>query len=401
MAKPSEMDGNETELSSDRRNLMKAATAVGMMGAAGIAPQMAAAQQAEVQDPQKPAGLGPEAWPDARFPMFFETSVPEAMKLATQYMAALSRRDLAGLSRLFHYPFVTYEGIDTVIVNSREELMANPPPSLNTTGKGSHKIRPGSYDVMDKIELVMYTPIGVGILLDYSRFNANGKKLLGVYGIYGMTNNDGKWGIEYMSTIFRPAEQLHLTHDAEQFAERSIHDNYRDNVLARKYGTGRDFITSEINPGKWGGVSVGPISTPLNKPEGWQMDPFKVKGVKSRLRVSTITVEEATNPDAAKVAAADQDMIRFRTATGGAVGTWYQSTEWSDPRVLKGHADMEKAHTVMGNQRFAADGTLINQSLYMSVCMYRNKYWTAADGPSIFGRQMYQDRSNDLRPPGI
>jgi hypothetical protein len=84
--------------------------------------------------------------------------------------------------------------------------------------KGESKARAGSYDILDRIELLLYGPCGVAFSLDYSRFRADGQKLFGVFGIYGITNNDGHWGIEYMSTIFRPADQIHLTYDAEAFA---------------------------------------------------------------------------------------------------------------------------------------------------------------------------------------
>jgi hypothetical protein len=313
-------------------------------------------------------------------------------------MAALTRRDLDGLSQLFHYPFVTYEGIDTVIVNSKDQLMSNPPPSLNTTGKGVNKIRKGSYDILDNIELLCYTPVGAGISLNYSRFDANGKKLQGVSGIYGMTNNDGKWGIEFMSTIFRPADQLHLKYDAEQFAERSIHDTYRDHDLGRKYnGLDPNYTTQpDLNPGKWGGVTIGSYSfTFVGRPGQSTMDAYKVKGVKSRLRVSEATETTTSNPQAA----ANGD-DRFRSVSGGAVGKFFETLEWTESRVLA--ADMEKAHAVSGNNRFTEDGSLTNKGVYMVVLLYRNGRFTASDnGGGIFGRQMYQDRTNDLLPPEI
>jgi hypothetical protein len=398
MVNLSEGEGNENEVSSDRRNFIKVATAVGLAGAVAMAPELAEAQQMEVKEPEKPAGLKPGAELDGRFPAMYESSVPETMTLAAQYMAALTKRDLDGLSRLFHYPFVTYEGIDTVIVNSRDELMSNPPPSLNTTGKGVNKIRKGSYDILDKIELLCYTPVGAGIALNYSRFDANGRKLQGVYGIYGMTNNDGKWGIEFMSTIFRPADQLHLNYDAEQFAMRSIHDTYRDHDLGRKYnGLNPNYTTqTDVNPGKWAGVTIGSYSfTFVGRPGQSTMDAYKVKGVKSRLRVS----EGGANANPTAQAAANGD-DRFRTVSGGGVGKFFETLEWGDSRVLA--ADMEKAHAVSGNNRFLEDGSLANRGLYMVVLLYRNGRWTASDnGGAIFGRQMYQDRTNDLLPPEL
>ncbi len=414
MARPGEGEGKGIEVNTDRRNLMGIATAAGLAGAVGMAgaaqaaaaaaPQPAAAG---AQDPVAPAGLKPGAELDGRFPVMYESSVPEAMKLATQYVAALAKRDLDALSRLFHYPFVTYEGIDTVIVNSREELLANPPPSLNTTGKGATKIRRGAYDILDDIQLLVYTPVGAGVAIKYSRFDASGKKLQGVHGIYGMTNNDGKWGIEYMSTIFRPADQLHLDHDAAQFAERSIHDSYRNNNLGRKYrGANPNFTSIDLpNPGKWGGVTIGSYSfTFVGRPGASTMDAYKVKGVKSRLRVSEGDPvpgagAPAAPPPAAQAANANGDE-RFRNVSGGGVGKFFQTLEWQDTRVLS--ADMEKAHAVSGNNRFLEDGSLANKGVYMVVLLYRNGEWTASDnGGAIFGRQMYQDRTNDLLPPEL
>jgi hypothetical protein len=397
MVSRGEEEKNEGKISSDRRNFIGIATAAGLAGAVAMAPDLAQAQQTEVKEPEKPAGLKPDGELDGRFPVMYENSVPEAMKLAAQYMAALTRRDLDGLSRLFHYPFVTYEGIDTVIVNSLEDLMSAPPPSLNTTGNGANKIRKGSYDILDKIELLCYTPVGAGIALDYSRFDANGKKLQGVYGIYGMTNNDGRWGIEFMSTIFRPADQLHLNYDAREFAMRSIHDTYRDHDLGRKYnGLNPNYTTqADVNPGKWGGVTIGSYSfTFAGRPGQSTMDAYKVKGVKSRLRVS----EGGANANAGAQAANGDE--RFRSVSGGGVGKFFETLEWQDSRVLA--ADMEKAHAVSGNNRFLEDGSLANKGLYMVVLLYRNGRWTASDnGGAIFGRQMYQDRTNDLLPPGI
>ena len=402
MTKPGEGEENGMEVNSDRRNLIKVATAAGLAGAVAMAPGLAAAQQTEVKDPVAPAGLKPGAELDGRFPVMYESSVPETMKLAAQYMAALSRRDLDGLSQLFHYPFVTYEGIDTVVVNSRDELMSNPPPSLNTTGKGVNKIRKGSYDILDTIELLCYTPVGAGISLNFSRFDANGKKLQGVSGIYGMTNNDGKWGIEYMSTIFRPADHLHLNYDAEAFAQRSIHDTYRDHDLGRKYnGLNPNYTTqADVNPGKWGGVTIGSYSfTFAGRPGRSTMEAYKVKGVKTRLHVSDGSGNPTPTPNPNAQAAGNGDE-RFRSVSGGGVGKFFETLEWNESRILA--ADMEKAHAVSGNNRFLEDGSLTNKGVYMVVLLYRNGRFTASDnGGGIFGRQMYQDRTNDLLPPEI
>jgi hypothetical protein len=192
-----------------------------------------------------------------------------------------------------------------------------------------------------------------------------------------------------MSTIFRPAEQLNLDYDAKEFAERGIHDSYRDHNLGRKYnGLNANYTEKALdNPGSWAGVSIGAISYPKDQPDGWQMEFYKIKGVKSRLRVSSRPI--VAGPERAD---AGSDTL-FRQVSGAGVGTWFESLEWANTRVL--NADMEKAHAISGNQRFTEQGELISQSQYMVVLLYRNGVWTASDGPSIFGRQMYQDRSND------
>lgn len=102
---------NTTVSRTDRRGFIKGAAAAGLLG---LAPTVASAvaPQATVEDPQKPAGLGSMGLPDGRFPMMYETSVPEAVRVLTQYFKALSQRDLRALSQTVQYPFASYEGTD-------------------------------------------------------------------------------------------------------------------------------------------------------------------------------------------------------------------------------------------------------------------------------------------------
>lgn len=383
-----------------RRNFVKGAALAGLAGAAAITPrliQSASAQETQsiVEDPQKPAGLRPLAGLDCRFPVSFENSWPEGMRVLAQYFSALNRRDQQAMAQAFQFPFVTYEGIETVIVESASQFAASPPPSLNVTGKGENKLRPNSYDILDRVELLLYTPCGAGFSLDYSRFRADGHKLFTVYGIYGVTNNDGKWGIEYMSTIFRPADQLHLTFDAEAFDLRSVHDTYRDHDLGRKYDDPEQVRRSMAFPGKWGTVSIGAMATgwSTDAREGRPMNSYKIKGVKSRLHVSEITQEQIDHPATAFSNASFYEM------SGQGVGKWYQSLEPNWGRVL--NADMEKAHAVTGFMRYTEDGTVISEQRWMTVLPYRNRQWTAVDGPNRFGGSAYQDHTNDVRPADI
>ena len=66
----------------DRRGFIKGAAAAGLMGLAPAAvAAAAAAPQAAVEDPGKPAGLGKMGLPDGRFPMMYEESVPQAIRV--------------------------------------------------------------------------------------------------------------------------------------------------------------------------------------------------------------------------------------------------------------------------------------------------------------------------------
>jgi hypothetical protein len=405
MTASAEDNANKTEKdgSSSRRDFVKQAAVAGLVGVAAMAPAVAqaAAPQSEVEDPQRPAGLRPGAELDCRFSVSFEKSVPESMRLVTEYFGALNRRDHQGLAKTFHYPYVSYEGIDTVIVDSADHFLSSPPASVNVSGKGETKIRANSYDILDSIELLLYGPCGVGLALNYSRYRADGHKLFGVYGIYGITNNDGKWGIEYMSTIFRPADQLHLTYDAEAFSLRSVHDTYRVHDLGRKYNNSEQVRKSMLATGKWGSVGIGAGSNGSAVParEGRPMDPYKIKGVKSRLHVHETTQEEIDNPGAEVKDRWAKNQKTFLDVSGAGVDKWYQSLEWVGTRVL--NADMEKAHAISGFARYAEDGTLISQETFMTVLTFRNMEWLPVDGPAKFCCSMYQDHTNDVRPSDV
>src|ERR1017187_1700043 len=89
-------DSNGSVTKPDRRSFMKDAAVAGLVGAVAMAPSLtqpveAAQQRVEVQDPPKPEGLKPTAEPDSRFPVFYQSSVPEGVKLLTQYFLGLSQ----------------------------------------------------------------------------------------------------------------------------------------------------------------------------------------------------------------------------------------------------------------------------------------------------------------------
>ncbi len=100
--------------------------------------------------------------------MSFQTSVPTSLNILSQYFLALSERNLDGMASLMHYPFMTHEGPEAMLVESKDQLMSAPPLSMNVTGKGDSKIKPGAYDILDYMQMHIYSPVGAGLTLEYS-----------------------------------------------------------------------------------------------------------------------------------------------------------------------------------------------------------------------------------------
>ena len=122
----------------DRRRFVRTVGAAGVAGAFGPlggAPVFAE-QQEGAADFAKPANLKTGAQLDSRFPVSFAEPLSNSFRLVTEYFAALGQRNLEALSRTLHFPFAISEEIEPVVVNSAAELLATPPPTLNTTGRG-------------------------------------------------------------------------------------------------------------------------------------------------------------------------------------------------------------------------------------------------------------------------
>jgi hypothetical protein len=145
---------------------------------------------------------------DARFPVYYKTAVPEAMRLLTEYFAAFNERDMETVAKTLHFPYATYEGIEPLLYHSADEFLKNPPPSIHESNRPDSQMRPGTYDIIDVLQLQTFNPVNVGLELCYSRYRADGYRLGVNHGIYAITNNDGKWGIQLSSIIFTPTEYL-------------------------------------------------------------------------------------------------------------------------------------------------------------------------------------------------
>jgi hypothetical protein len=391
-----------------RRSFIGTAT----MSAAGIAIAnfgAAAAAQTPASDiPPKPAGVKTGAMFDCRFPESYEVSVPQAISVLTQYFAALSRRDLRALAKALHYPVAIYEGVEALVVDSEANLIANPPPSMNVAGTltpgvkghGGLTIRKGSYDMLDVMQVHTFNPVNVGLELVFSRYDADGEKLEVCEGLYGVTNNDGRWAVQLISTIYTPASQVGVQYrDAVEHQLRSG----RDWMMGWSQSDGKLLSMRPGSPGKHASIAGGTggdlaggamprsgggpgadyflRSAEANRP----MALYGTKGVKSRLSVRSASggrgTGETYSPDRFE---------RFDRLAAGQVGKYGYTMVLPNQRVL--HATVDKAHTFGGYIRYTPESVQISETRSLGIITYSYGQWGSAGG---FGQSMYRDRSND------
>jgi hypothetical protein len=333
-----------------------------------------------MSDLPKPEGMHPLGQLDARFPVSFAQTVPNALALLARYFNALAARDIEAMADLMHFPFATYEGTEPEVVESRAQFLASPPKSMNVTGRGPSHIQPGAYDLLDSIELHIYNPVGAGLSMTYSRYGEGGHKVLRCQGIYAVTNNDGKWGIELVSTIFTPARALHVTYaDAETAAARRGHDWMLGYTLRDQ-----SVLNSTHQFGRRANVSLGnPRANAGNARGGDPMAGYRISGVKSRLRVTETTPES--------LARADANFAQFAEWAGGGVGQWDYTIALPESRVL--HQTVNKVHTFGGYVRYTADSRPTSETHSLGIATYKDGRWGSAGG---IGVMMYHDYTNDL-----
>ena len=383
---------------SSRRNFLGGTAASGLLSALSLEPGMAVAaaqqpQESEAVDPQAPPTLRPKAEVDGRFTVSHKESVPRSLRLISEYFAALSQRDLGSMADLMHYPFMTHEGPEAMLIETKDQLLAAPPLSMNVTGKGDSKIKPGAYDILDSIQVHIYSPVGAGLTMQYSRFDPTGEKLLECHGMYGITNNDGKWGIEWASTIFKPANQVQRD-DWYNFpiANYAMHESHRDHVMARRYTDNVELRRTVFDPYPHGSLSLGGSGTnSANARAGKPMDDYKIVGVKNRLRFSK---GDTPMPEQQVNQMSSASMNRFATESGAGVGVWALSIETPDTRTL--YSSAEKAHFYCGYFRYTQDGSIISEKRYLCALVNWKGTWYGNDTSRVVGHVMYQDRTNDL-----
>ena len=354
--------------------------------------QTGAAQAPATGDFPRPAGLRQGAQLDSRFPVSFAEPVANGLRLVTEYFTALSQRDLQALSRTLHFPFAIYEDIEPIVVPSAAELIANPPPTLNGTGKGRSRVKAGSYDLLESINVHLYCPVGGAFSLSFTRYTPDGHKLLLCDGIYSVTNNDGRWGIQLASTIVHEVDFLGVSYpDAEQ-ADICGNQNY---LAAFGYDNEKILNDPRSMRGSYEvpfpvgtriasvNFGYGPRERSRDAREGRPMSGWRIKGVKSRLNVTTVSEESRNRLIATNLA-------EFKELAGGAVGE-YAYTRDRPVRPITIHATHDKAHTVGGYLRYTADGTLISETRSVGIRIYKAGNWGSAGG---LGQVTHHDRSN-------
>ena len=393
----------ENLANTDRRDFVKGAAAVGLLGAAIIAPvfgqEVEAAQEGAVQNPQAPAGLV-RGLLDARYPITYEASVPEGVRVLIQYFGALSRRDLRGMAQSLHFPFASYEGTEPVVVQTVDQLMTHAPASMNMTENperfSDHDgyLKPGAYDVFDGVEVFNSDPVSVNLALAYNRYGSDGKRILRCEGIYCVTNNDGNWGIQLMSTIFTPSDMVGVTYD--DTVQRAIRTRILHDLGVSTEDQDVDNLSSQL--GRHAGISRGHIENRGGLPgagfvqwynnalAGKAMDSFRIKGVKNRL-----TIGETTLATLANASQHPQDFAAYRAVFDKLGGWGFAIGILPYTRVI--HATVDKAHMYSGMTRYTVAGEEISTSAEINIITYKKGRWGRAGSLAYITNH---DRADDM-----
>lgn len=385
--------------SSSRRRFFGAVGAAGVLGATGLlsqgrlSPFGPAVYAAEAgNDFARPANLRAGSQLDSRFPVAFAEPVSQGLKLVMEFYTALVNRDVRAIAATLHFPFAIYEDIEPLVFQTQAEFIANPPPTLNTTGRGFTRIGAGSYDLLEAVNVHLYCPVGGVYSLHYARYNNQGFKLFDCEGVYSVTNNDGRWAIQLISTIWHEQEYKDNEYpDAEMTARVGSQGylsafGYHDEALLNDLTKGRGSFEPELPEGtRTAGVNFGygPRERSQNARDNDPMRGWKVTGVKSRL-----TVGQVVHPTGNE--AYDTRLDEFSDLAGGAVGE-YSYTRLRPERPLVIHATHDKAHVLSGYWRYTNDGTLISETRGVGIRIWKAGNWGGVGG---LGQVTHHDRSN-------
>jgi len=394
-----EVTGNlnqDQEATQSRREFFRTASLVGAMGAIGVGAGFTPSVQAQPQSPSsfaKPDGLLPGGQSDSRFPVSFEDSVGNGLRLTMAFFTALNQRDLEGIASLLHFPFAIYEDIEPLVYQSASEFINNPPPCFSETGNralGQRAMLPGSYDMLEGINVHLYCPVGGVFSLKFKRFTPDGHKLMECDNLLSVTNNDGRWAIQLISTIFHEAGYENNTYPDAEVAYRLGSQGYlsafgyRDEELLNDRSNGRGSYEPSLPLGtRTASVSFnyGPRGRTNNTRNNEPMKGWVTEGVTSRLRVS-----EVSEPSGEY----DTNLDQFVELAGGTVGDYgYTRIIPVEPLVI--HATHDKAHVMGGYWRYTPAGVLISETRSVGIRIRKAGNWGSGGN---LGQVTHHDRSN-------
>lgn len=320
---------------------------------------------------------------DLRNPASY-AGVAQATQVLMDHFKALGERDIKGVADTLHFPYGTFEQADAVVVKSADDFLAAPPASVNMNAHPERftdhdgYITAGSYDVFGGLEVFNSDPIQVNLALTYDRYSASGNRLLRCQGVYCVTNNDGRWAIQVMSTIFTPGPMVGM-----QFPE-SVMTAHR---LRETHTLG---YQQAYLPDVWAktrqlGVNLGVIAA-KDDDFGFAKAPGPKNGIKNRLQVVNYTQERL---DAIKI---DFPLARNRWKALG-LGNW--GFDWGGgPPARLIHQSVDKVHMYDGTTRFTAGGEYVSNTEEVDVITLVRDRWGIA---AILGYILNHDRSNDLK----
>ena len=394
-----EVTGNlnqDQEATQSRREFFRTASLVGAMGAIGVGAGFTPSVQAQPQSPSsfaKPDGLLPGGQSDSRFPVSFEDSVGNGLRLTMAFFTALNQRDLEGIASLLHFPFAIYEDIEPLVYQSASEFINNPPPCFSETGNralGQRAMLPGSYDMLEGINVHLYCPVGGVFSLKFKRFTPDGHKLMECDNLLSVTNNDGRWAIQLISTIFHEAGYENNTYPDAEVAYRLGSQGYlsafgyRDEELLNDRSNGRGSYEPSLPLGtRTASVSFnyGPRGRTNNARNNEPMKGWVTEGVTSRLRVS-----EVSEPSGEY----DTNLGQFVELAGGTVGDYgYTRIIPVEPLVI--HATHDKAHVMGGYWRYTPAEVLISETRSVGIRIRKAGNWGSGGN---LGQVTHHDRSN-------
>jgi hypothetical protein len=227
----------------------------------------------------------------------------------------------------------------------------------------------------------------------YNRYGSDGKRLHRCEGIYTVTNNDGRWALQAMSTIFTPDRMVGMVYpDVVEIVKRIRIDHDLSYTASDR----------SLEPSGNGGASLGVDNggSPWNLgPAGKAMDQFKVVGVKSRLNYrapgapSPFPTESAAKTREQELA----DYADYRKLMGSTTGEEWGWVYGIIPETRVIHHTVNKAHRFSAAVRFTASGEQISTNTDLSVVTFRKGKWANSGS---FAYTTPHDRANDVEVAG-